>query len=130
MKDLSAGIVLNMDEEAMNNAVTAYNNRIERQTLRVKHLRDALDEAHKSAPTCKAEEARAEAYGARALGEFKGNPLHTVPGDDESRHTYPVDLANQEGTSRTRSWSSGCGTRRGSTPTVSPGPSRYPHSMI
>ncbi|MFD7710454.1 RNase A-like domain-containing protein [Streptomyces sp. NPDC059785] len=95
--DLAEGVVLNLDEDAMNDAVTAYNNRIDRQTRRIKNLRDALDEAHKSAPSYKAEEARAEAFGARALTEFKGDPLYTVPGDDESQHKYPVDLANQEG---------------------------------
>ncbi|MFD5447337.1 RNase A-like domain-containing protein [Streptomyces sp. NPDC127100] len=95
--DLASGIVLNLDEQAMNNAVTEYNNRIDRQTRRVKDLMNALDEAHKSAPSFNAEEARAEAFGARALTDFKGDPLYTVPGDDESRHEYPVDLANQEG---------------------------------
>ncbi|WP_159044720.1 RNase A-like domain-containing protein [Streptomyces sp. XY152] len=95
--DLSSGIVLNLDEQAMENAVTEYNNRIDRQTHRVKDLISALDEAHKSAPSFKAEEARAEAFGARALTDFKGDPLYTVPGDDESKHKYPVDLANQEG---------------------------------
>ncbi|MFG3548099.1 RNase A-like domain-containing protein [Streptomyces sp. NPDC047725] len=95
--DLSSGIVLNIDEQAMNDAVTAYDNRIERQTRRVKDLMEALDEASKSAPAFNAEEARAEAFGARALTDFKGDPLHTVPGDDESKHKYPVDLANQEG---------------------------------
>jgi hypothetical protein len=97
--DLSAGIVLHMDEEAMNNAVTAYNNRVHRQIPRLHALMDPLNEAYGSAPSFKAESARANAYGARALAEFKGNPLYTVPGDDESKHKYPVDLANQEGVS-------------------------------
>ncbi|WP_328395463.1 hypothetical protein OHS70_08935 [Streptomyces sp. NBC_00390] len=44
-----------------------------------------------------AESARAESFGARALTEFKDRPLYTVPGDDESNHKYPIDLANQEG---------------------------------
>lgn len=95
--DLSSGIVLNLDEQEMNNAVTAYNNRIDRQTRRIKDLLDALDEASRSAPTFNAEEARAEAYGARALTDFKGDPLYTAPGDDEAKHRFPVDLANQEG---------------------------------
>ncbi|GAA1433402.1 hypothetical protein GCM10009601_55890 [Streptomyces thermospinosisporus] len=95
--DLSAGIVLNMDEVAMNNAVLEYNNRVERQTNRVRDLLDALDEAYDSAPTFDAEAARSEAFGARSLTEFKGSPLYTVPGDSESNHKYPIDLANQEG---------------------------------
>ncbi|MGW8378825.1 RNase A-like domain-containing protein [Streptomyces sp. ODS28] len=97
--DVSTGIVLNIDEGAMNDAVTAYNNRIHRQIRRVEELIPALDEAHASAPTFNAETARAEAFGARALTDFKGDPLYTVPGDDESQHRFPVDLANQEGVS-------------------------------
>ncbi|MFK4802443.1 RNase A-like domain-containing protein [Streptomyces sp. MPA0124] len=95
--DLSSGIVLNMDEQAMNNAVLEYNNRLERQTRRIRDLLDALDEAYNSAPTFNAEAARAESFGARALTDFKGDPLYTIPGDSESNHRYPVDLANQEG---------------------------------
>jgi hypothetical protein len=97
--DLSAGIVLHLGEEAMNQAVTEYDNRVHRQVPRLHALLEPLNEAYDSAPTYKAEEARAEAYGARALTEFKGDPLYTVPGDDESKHKYPVDLANQEGIS-------------------------------
>ncbi|MFD5076053.1 RNase A-like domain-containing protein [Streptomyces sp. NPDC058371] len=97
--DLSAGIVLNMDEGAMNQAVTEYNNRVHRQVPRLEALLAPLDEAYDSAPTFNAEVARAEAFGARALTDFKGDPLYTVPGDDESNHKYPLDLANQEGVS-------------------------------
>lgn len=95
--DLSVGIVLDIDEGALNDAVSAYNNRIHRQVREIKALLPALDEAYTSAPTFNAESARAEAFGARALTDFKGDPLYTVPGDDESRHRFPVDLANQEG---------------------------------
>ncbi|WP_186785456.1 RNase A-like domain-containing protein [Streptomyces misionensis] len=97
--DVSVGIVLNIDEGAMNDAVTAYDNRVQRQVRRIEDLMPALDEACTSAPSFNAETARAEAFGARSLTEFKGDPLYTVPGDDESRHRYPVDLANQEGLS-------------------------------
>ncbi|MFF1402817.1 RNase A-like domain-containing protein [Streptomyces sp. NPDC058294] len=95
--DVSVGIVLNIDEGAMNDAVATYDNRVHRQVRGIKDLMSALDEAYTSAPTFIAESARAEAFGARALTDFKGNPLYTVPGDDESHHRYPVDLANQEG---------------------------------
>ncbi|WDO08674.1 hypothetical protein ME763_25235 [Streptomyces murinus] len=97
--DISIGIVLDIDEGAMNDAVTAYDNRVNRQARRIEDLMAALDEAYTSAPSFNAETARAEAFGARALTEFKGDPLYTVPGDDESHHRYPVDLANQEGIS-------------------------------
>ncbi|WP_329253917.1 hypothetical protein OG223_27370 [Streptomyces sp. NBC_01478] len=95
--DVSVGIVLNIDEGALNDAVSAYNNRIHRQVGEINALLPALDEAYTSAPTFNAETARAEAFGARALTDFKGDPLYTVPGDDESKHRFPVDLANQEG---------------------------------
>ncbi|NDK27874.1 hypothetical protein FSY75_26150 [Streptomyces sp. TR1341] len=97
--DISVGIVLDIDEGAMNDAVTAYDNRVNRQARRIEDLMAALDEAYTSAPSFNAETARAEAFGARALTEFKGDPLYTVPGDDESHHRFPVDLANQEGVS-------------------------------
>ncbi|MFJ9633544.1 RNase A-like domain-containing protein [Streptomyces sp. NPDC101175] len=95
--DVSVGVVLNIDEGALNDAVSAYDNRVHRQVGEINALLPALDEACTSAPTFNAESARAEAFGARALTEFKGDPLYTVPGDDESRHRFPVDLANQEG---------------------------------
>ncbi|HEY8984086.1 MAG TPA: RNase A-like domain-containing protein [Streptomyces sp.] len=97
--DVSVGIVLNIDEGAMNDAVAAYDNRVHRQARRLRDLMAALDEAYTSAPTFDAESARAETFGARALTDFKGDPLYTVPGDDESRHRFPVDLAGQEGLS-------------------------------
>ncbi|MCZ1001759.1 hypothetical protein O1M63_32900 [Streptomyces mirabilis] len=98
--DLSVGIVLDIDEGALNDAVSAYNNRVHRQAHAIKSLLPALDEAYTSAPTFNAESARAEAFGARALTDFKGNPLYTVPGDSEANHVYPIDLANQEGVHR------------------------------
>ncbi|OIJ69447.1 RNase A-like domain-containing protein [Streptomyces mangrovisoli] len=95
--DVSVGIVLNIDEGAMNDAVATYNNRVHRQARVIDDLMAALDEAYTSAPTFDAESARAEAFGARALTDFKGDPLYTVPGDSEANHAYPIDLANQEG---------------------------------
>ncbi|WP_329114810.1 RNase A-like domain-containing protein [Streptomyces sp. NBC_01353] len=96
-KGFAQGFALEVDQEAMNAAVEAYNNRVRRQVVEINKLHDALDEAYLSAPTFDAESARAESFGARALTEFKGDPLYTVPGDDEANHKYPVDLANQEG---------------------------------
>ncbi|MDI3417934.1 RNase A-like domain-containing protein [Streptomyces luteolus] len=94
---LATGVVLEIDEAAMVATVTAYNNRVHRQIPELKKTLEALEEAYLGAPAFQAESARAEAFGARALTEFKGDPLYTVPGDDESKHKYPVDLANQEG---------------------------------
>ncbi|OAR26918.1 hypothetical protein A8W25_01080 [Streptomyces sp. ERV7] len=99
LEDLSVGIVLHLDEHALNEAVDAYNNRVTRQIPELNKLMAALDEAFLSVPEFRKEEARAEAFGARALTDFKGNPLYTVAGDHEHNHTFPVDLANQEGVS-------------------------------
>ncbi len=77
--------------------MSAYENRVHRQAAEINALLPALDEAYTSAPTFNAETARAEAFGARALTDFQKDPLYTVPGDDESHHRFPVDLANQEG---------------------------------
>ncbi len=95
--DVSVGVVLNIDEGALNDAVSAYENRVHRQAAEINALLLTLDEAYTSAPTFNAETARAEAFGARALTDFQKDPLYTVPGDDESHHRFPVDLANQEG---------------------------------
>ncbi|MFH8881266.1 RNase A-like domain-containing protein [Streptomyces californicus] len=96
-KGFAEGFALEVDEAAMNAAVEAYNNRVRRQVRELDKLHEALDEAYLSAPTFRAESARAESFGARALTEFTKDPLYTVAGDDESNHKYPLDLANQEG---------------------------------
>ncbi|MEU1072085.1 MULTISPECIES: RNase A-like domain-containing protein [unclassified Streptomyces] len=96
-KGFAKGFALEVDQEAMNSAVEAYNNRVHRQVAELKKLHGALNEAYDSAPTFDAESARAESFGARALTDFKSDPLYTVAGDDESNHKYPLDLANQEG---------------------------------
>ncbi|WP_030293120.1 hypothetical protein [Streptomyces katrae] len=96
-RSFAVGFSLEVDEEAMNAAVEAYNNRVRRQVAELSKLHEALDEAYLSAPTFRAESARAESFGARALTDFKNDPLYTVAGDDESNHKYPIDLANLEG---------------------------------
>jgi hypothetical protein len=96
-KGFAKGFALEVDQAAMNAAVEAYNNRVQRQVTELNKLHAALDEAYLSAPTFNAESARAESFGARALTEFTDDPLYTVAGDDESNHKYPIDLANQEG---------------------------------
>ncbi|WP_103513281.1 RNase A-like domain-containing protein [Streptomyces sp. SM13] len=98
-KSFASGMALEIDEGALNSVVEAYNNKVRRQVRELEKLHADLDEAYLSAPSFKTESARAEAFGARALTDFKGDPLYTVPGDDEAKHKYPVDLANQEGIS-------------------------------
>lgn len=73
-----------VDEEALNSAVEAYNNRVHRQVVELNKLHEPLDETYSSAPTFRAESARAESFGARALTDFKDDPLYAVAGDDES----------------------------------------------
>ncbi|WP_235968024.1 RNase A-like domain-containing protein [Streptomyces mesophilus] len=94
---LGAGIVLNLDTARLNAIVTAYNIRVNALVPRMDALMGPLDEAHRSAPTFRAEEARAEAFGARALNEFKPEHQYMVPGEDPKDHFYPLDLASQEG---------------------------------
>ncbi|MBC9717262.1 hypothetical protein H9Y04_32520 [Streptomyces sp. TRM66268-LWL] len=93
---LGAGIVLNLDTAKLNAIVTEYNRRVNALIPRMDALKEPLDEAYLSAPTFRAESARAEAFGARALNDFKREHVWTVPGADASAHKYPIDLANQE----------------------------------
>lgn len=95
--ELSLEITLNIDKAALNAVVEAYNTRVNGLVPKLKALMEPLNEAHRAAPTFRAEDARAQAFGARALNEFKQQPLYTVPGEDKDNHFYPVDLANQEG---------------------------------
>ncbi|GCB48694.1 RNase A-like domain-containing protein [Streptomyces sp. NL15-2K] len=94
--ELSVEITLNIDTAALNAVVEAYNRRVNALTPRFGALTGALDEAHRSAPTYAAEEARAEAFGARALNDFKKQHKYTTDAD-EKNHFYPIDLANAEG---------------------------------
>ncbi|WP_409469022.1 RNase A-like domain-containing protein [Streptomyces sp. HC307] len=94
---LGAGIVLNIDTAKLNAIVTEYNRRVNALVPRLDALMGPLDEAYRSAPSFHAEEARAQAFGARALNEFKTEHKYMVPGEDPKDHFYPLDLASQEG---------------------------------
>ncbi|WP_330239211.1 RNase A-like domain-containing protein [Streptomyces sp. NBC_00525] len=95
--ELGAGIVLNIDTARLNAIVSTYNSRVHALVPQLDALLGPLDEAYRSAPTFNAEEARAEAFGARALSEFRTEHTYTVPGEDPNDHFYPLDLAGQEG---------------------------------
>ncbi|MFC9454578.1 RNase A-like domain-containing protein [Streptomyces sp. NPDC058430] len=95
--ELSVEITLNIDTAALNRVVEEYNRRVNALVPRLNALMDALDEAYRSAPTYAAEEARAEAFGARSLNDYKKEHHFTVPGQDPDNMFYPLDLANQEG---------------------------------
>jgi hypothetical protein len=94
---LGAGIVLNIDTAKLNAIVNEYNRRVNALVPRLDALIGPLDEAYRSAPSFHAEEARAQAFGARALNEFKTEHKYLVPGEDPKDHFYPLDLASQEG---------------------------------
>jgi hypothetical protein len=94
--ELGAEITLNIDTAALNAVVEAYNRRVNALTPQLDAFMGALDEADRSAPTYAAEEARAEAFGARALNDFKKEHKYTTDAD-EKNHFYAIDLANAEG---------------------------------
>ncbi|HZF93130.1 RNase A-like domain-containing protein [Streptomyces sp.] len=94
---LGAGIVLNIDTAKLNAIVNEYNRRVNALVPRLDALIGPLDEAYRSAPSFHAEEARAQAFGARALNDFKTEHQYLVPGEDPKDHFYPLDLASQEG---------------------------------
>jgi hypothetical protein len=97
-EEVGIDLTKRLDTEALDAAVEEYNNRVHRQTAKLAGLEGPLNEARISAPTFNAEEARSEGFGARALNDFSPSVLYTVPGADN--HTYPVDLAGQEGMHR------------------------------
>ncbi|MFG2128520.1 RNase A-like domain-containing protein [Streptomyces sp. NPDC048751] len=94
--ELGAEITLNIDTAALNAVVEAYNRRVNALTPQFDALMGPLEEARRSAPTYAAEEARAEAFGARALNDFKQEHKYTTDAD-EKNHFYAIDLANAEG---------------------------------
>ncbi|MFF8845751.1 RNase A-like domain-containing protein [Streptomyces sp. NPDC015127] len=92
---LGAGIVLNIDTAKLNAIVTEYNRRVNALVPRMDALMGPLDEAHRSAPKFEAQEARAEAFGRRALNEFKKEHQWTNS-EDAKNGIYKVDLASSE----------------------------------
>ncbi|GEM_PF-3434726 len=92
---LGAGIVLNIDTGKLNTIVNTYNTRLDGLTSQFGALTEALDEAHRSAPTFRAESARAQSFGARALNEFKKEHKWTNP-EDTKNGVYHIDLASHE----------------------------------
>lgn len=100
LPELAAEFISNIDTGRLNHAVDSYNHEIHGLADGLTKLRPALEEARNSVPAYTAEEARAEAFGARSLNEFREQPLYTVAGEDKDNHFYPVDLANQEGVHR------------------------------
>ncbi|WP_329221572.1 hypothetical protein OG352_31375 [Streptomyces sp. NBC_01485] len=93
--ELGAEITLNIDTAALNAVVEHYNRRVNALTPQFRALKADLDEAELSAPRYAAEEARAEAFGARALNEFRKEHQWTNP-EDAKNGVYKIDLAGSE----------------------------------
>jgi hypothetical protein len=92
---LGANIPLNIDTSAMDAIVNRYTTAVDGLTQQFKDMMPALEEAYLSAPRFDAESARAQAFGVRALNEFKpehmwNDPQGTVNG------VYKIDLASHE----------------------------------
>ncbi|GAA3619921.1 RNase A-like domain-containing protein [Streptomyces chitinivorans] len=85
-----------MDSAAVNAAVDAYHAVCRGAADDILKFLPELDEAYLSAPTFRAEEARAQAFGARSLNEFKKEHSYTVPNGAKENHFYAIDLAGQE----------------------------------
>ncbi|GAA2815240.1 RNase A-like domain-containing protein [Streptomyces showdoensis] len=96
-RDLGINITLEIDQAAMNRAVTTYENECRAVVARLDKLIPALEEAQRAVPTYQSEQARAQAFGARSLNEFKHEHRFMVPGQNEDDFYYPIDLAGQEG---------------------------------
>ncbi|WP_301129683.1 RNase A-like domain-containing protein [Streptomyces cacaoi] len=85
-----------MDKESVDRAVDAYQKAFHTGADALRKLLPELEEAYHKAPTYKAEAARAQAYGARSLDEFKNRHRWTKKGDTEDGR-YVIDLAGTEG---------------------------------
>lgn len=84
-----------MDKAAADAAVETYHQAFSDAATKLKALEIELNEALLSVPTFRAEAARAEAYGARSLNDFKKEHSWQRP---ESRipYKYSLDLATEE----------------------------------
>ncbi|MER7680073.1 RNase A-like domain-containing protein [Streptomyces sp. NPDC096934] len=93
---LAAEFISNIDTGRLNHAVDSYNTEMRGYGDDLTRLKGALEEAERSVPTYAAEEARAEAFGARSMNEFRPEHKYIRDGDEEN-HFYALDLASQEG---------------------------------
>ncbi|MGW0709367.1 RNase A-like domain-containing protein [Streptomyces sp. NPDC002643] len=84
-----------MDREAADRAVELYQQKFNDGATTLRSLEWELDEAIRSAPKFVAEEARAEAFGGRALNEFK-KEHRLLNGENPIPFKYTIDLAMAE----------------------------------
>ncbi len=84
-----------MDKTGMNAEVENYHREFNEAAAKLNNLRPELDVALRSAPTFQAEQARAQAFGARSLNEFKKE--HRWQRDESQiPYVYSLDLATNE----------------------------------
>ncbi|MGW7305767.1 RNase A-like domain-containing protein [Streptomyces sp. NPDC054835] len=95
-KGLLAAVLLNIDTGAVNRAVDTYEEQLRAQAGTLRGLIPALEEAARAVPTFQAEEARAEAYGARSLFEFNRKIYPVNPDAWNPANHFQVDLAAME----------------------------------
>ncbi|WP_282798170.1 RNase A-like domain-containing protein [Streptomyces sp. CC224B] len=84
-----------MDRAAADAVVDSYHQAFDEAAAKLKARETELDEALLSVPTFRAEEARAEAYGARSLNEFKKEHSWQRP-ESPVPYKYSLDLATEE----------------------------------
>ncbi|MEV6397868.1 RNase A-like domain-containing protein [Streptomyces sp. NPDC051907] len=95
LASVGMNVPLNIDTAGMNAIVKRYENTVDGLTSQFEALKKPLEEAYLSAPTFKAEEARAQSFGARALDDFKPNPKWNST-EDTQNGVYKIDLASHE----------------------------------
>lgn len=93
---LASNFLDNLNEGALNAGVDRYNSKTHELARRMNDLGPVLDEARRSVPSFQAEEARAQAVGARSIEGYGTQHNWTVAPGQEGAHPYPIDLANQE----------------------------------
>jgi hypothetical protein len=84
-----------MDQAAADKAVEAYHQTFSEAATELNGLKAELDEALLSVPTFRAEAARAAAYGARSLNDFKKEHSWQRP-ESQIPYKYSFDLATEE----------------------------------
>ncbi|GHI90234.1 RNase A-like domain-containing protein [Streptomyces xanthophaeus] len=86
-----------MDKSGCDAVVETYHKEFTEAAGKLKALVPELDIAIKSAPTYRAEIARAHSFGARSLNEFKKEHSWQIGGESPFPYMYSLDLASQEG---------------------------------
>ncbi|MFE7140233.1 RNase A-like domain-containing protein [Streptomyces sp. NPDC057644] len=86
-----------MDKSGCDAVVDTYHREFTEAAGKLKALLPELEIAVKSAPTYRAEIARAQGFGARSLNEFKKEHSWQISGDSPFPYMYSLDLATNEG---------------------------------